>query len=179
MIRLFSRLILLTFVSILLNACSSTAPVKREKVSAARSNVVQSRPYQPAQAAPYRPAVYSGTFPKPAALEPAVDFWRKTYGVWQRSEVAFHDDRYLDVVYEVITLPGYVAEGLTQEQKDIVSQRRDYWKAQLAGLESKLRYGGGLTAADKQIIAKLENNGRSVRMKARSDASAPHSHHCS
>jgi len=91
-----------------------------------------------------------------------VDFWRKTYAVWQRSEVAFHDDRYLDVVYEVMTLPGYVGEGLTSEQKDMISQRREYWKAQLAELESKVRYGAALNANDRQLIAKLESNGRSL-----------------
>ncbi len=91
-----------------------------------------------------------------------MDFWRKTYAVWQRSEVAFHDDRYLDVVYEVMTLPGYVAEGLTAEQKDMISQRREYWKAQLAELESKVRYGAALNANDRQLIAKLESNGRSL-----------------
>lgn len=91
-----------------------------------------------------------------------MDFWRKTYAVWQRSEVAFHDDRYLDVVYEVMTLPGYVGEGLTTEQKDMISQRREYWKAQLAELESKVRYGAALNANDRQLIAKLESNGRSL-----------------
>jgi membrane-bound lytic murein transglycosylase D len=160
--RLLLRLPLPLIALALLNACSSSSPIKREKIASIRPNIVQQRPaYQP-QPAPYKPVFYSGTFPKPAELEPAVEFWRKTYGVWQRSEVAFHDDRYLDVVYEVMTLPGYVAEGLTPEQKEMVSQRREYWKAQLAGLESKLRYGAALNANDKQLIAKLESNGRSL-----------------
>ncbi|WP_253734573.1 lytic transglycosylase domain-containing protein [Methylomonas sp. ZR1] len=156
------RLALPLLALFLLNACTSSSPVKREKMASVRPNIVQQRPsYQP-QPTPYKPAFYTGTFPKPAALEPAVDFWRKTYAVWQRSEVAFHDDRYLDVVYEVMTLPGYVAEGLTAEQKDMISQRREYWKAQLAELESKVRYGAALNANDRQLIAKLENNGRSL-----------------
>ncbi|WP_232056702.1 MULTISPECIES: lytic transglycosylase domain-containing protein [Methylomonas] len=105
---------------------------------------------------------YSGQFPKPAELEPAVDFWRKTYAVWQRSEVAYHDDRYMNVVYEVMTLPGYVGEGLTAEQKRLMSERRDYWKGQLAGLESKLRYNAPLTPQDRMLIDKFERAGLSV-----------------
>jgi membrane-bound lytic murein transglycosylase D len=49
--------------------------------------------------------VSTGIFPKPAGLEPAVEFWRKTYAIWARSQVAFHDDRHLDVIYEVMDLP--------------------------------------------------------------------------
>lgn len=101
-------------------------------------------------------------FAKPAALEPAVDFWRKTYAIWQRSEVAFHDDRYLDVVYEVMKLPGNVGEGLTNEQKELISQRREFWKSQLAGLESKLRFGAALTAYDRQLMNKIESSGRQL-----------------
>jgi len=156
--RFFLRCSLLLVVLMLLNACSSSTVNNREKVATARPYTAQQRP---APVSPsFRPTVYSGVFPKPAALEPAVEFWRKTYGVWQRSEVAFHDDRYLDVIYEVMVLPGYVGEGLTTEQKEMVNQRRDYWKGQLAGLESKLRYGAALNANDKQLIAKLENGGK-------------------
>jgi membrane-bound lytic murein transglycosylase D len=161
MTRLFLRFSLLLVTSVLLNACSSP-PVKREKISAARPYTSQQRPAPVPQQPLYRPAVYSGLFPKPAALEPAVDFWRKTYGVWQRSDVAFHDDRFLNVVYEVMVLPGYVAEGLTSEQREMINQRRDYWKGQLAALESKLRYGAALTVNDRQLIAKLESGGRSL-----------------
>lgn len=91
-----------------------------------------------------------------------MEFWRKTYAIWHRSEVAFHDDRHLDVIYEVMTLPGYVGEGLTNEQKDMISQRREFWKSQLAALEGKLRYNAPLTVGDRQLIAKLESNGRQL-----------------
>lgn len=163
--RFSQRIWLFPVIALLLNACSSTAPsVKQNKATPYRASIqprqVQARP-APQQAQPmYGPTTYSGMFQKPGALEPAVEFWRKTYAVWSRSQVAYHDDRYMDVVYEVMTLPGYVGEGLTEEQKAMVSQRRDFWKAQLAGLESKLRYNAPLNANDKQLIAKLEASGR-------------------
>lgn len=160
MTRLIFKASLLSFSAILLNGCGSNQPVvKREKVVNFRTNSLQ----QGYQTNKHNEAVsYGGTFPKPAALEPAVDFWRKTYAVWRRSEVAYHDNRYMDVVYEVIQLPGYVAESLTSEQKSVMSEREDYWKARLAELENKLRYNATLTANDRQLIAKLESSGQSL-----------------
>jgi len=120
---------------------------------------------QPRTAPPqnfYRSATHSGAFQKPSELEPAVEFWRKTYTVWHRSEVAIHDDRYLDVIYEVMVLPGYIDESLKSEQKEMVNQRCDFWKTQLSVLESKLRYNVPLNANDRQMIAKLESSGRQL-----------------
>lgn len=161
--RPFLRVIQLIFALTLLNACSNTKSVRQEKVSGFKAYTAQDRPAHVPKSTAYKSMdSYSGVFLKPAALDGAVDFWRKTYGVWQRSEVAFHDDRHMDVVYEVMTLPGNVGEGLTQEQKEMINQRRDFWKGVLAGLEAKIRYGAPLTAADKQAVAKLEANGRSL-----------------
>lgn len=158
--RLFLKVSFLPVLLILLNGCSSNqANYKRDKPVSYRSSPPQTQAYRPnINKAPA--TSYAGIFPKPASLEPAVDFWRKTYAVWQRSEVAYHDDRFLDVVYEVMPLPGYVAEGLTTEQKLAMNSRRDFWKSRLAELDSKLRYNATLNAADRQLIAKLESSGR-------------------
>ena len=156
------RIWLLPAIAFVLNACSSSAPTVKRDNTMAYQTITQPRTAPPQNF--YRSAARSGAFQKPGELEPAVDFWRKTYTVWRRSEVAIHDDRYLDVVYEVMVLPGYVEESLTSEQKEMVKQRRDFWKAQLFVLESKLRYHAPLTATDKQIIAKLERNGRPLNI---------------
>ena len=137
----------------LLNACS-TLPERENDLTLIKPDPSQLQPAPPAQDS------YSGVFLKPAALEPAVDFWRKTYVFWQRSQVAIHDDRHLDVVYEVLQLPGNVGESLTSEQKDMVNQRKNYWRAQLAALESKLRYSVALNSEDMQVIARLEQSGK-------------------
>jgi membrane-bound lytic murein transglycosylase D len=156
--RLIMRIWLLLIIPLLLTACSSTAPtVKRNETIAYQTNT---QPRRAPRQNFYRSTLRSGAFQKPGELEPAVEFWRKTYTVWRRSEVAIHDDRYMDVIYEVMRLPGYVEESLTSEQKEMVKQRRDFWKAQLSVLESKLRYNSLLNAIDRQIIAKLKNNGR-------------------
>ncbi|QWF72461.1 lytic transglycosylase domain-containing protein [Methylomonas paludis] len=149
---------------LLLNACGSSSP-KKDNLSLVKPDVIAQRPQQRSQftehnSVDHSKVVYSGVFPKPMALEPAVDFWRKTYAIWPRSQVAVHDDRYLDIVYEVVTVPGNVGEGLTIEQKEFVSQRREYWKSQLAGLEAKLRYGAELNAHDRHVINKYESTGK-------------------
>jgi len=151
---------LLLMMALILNACSSTSPSVNHERTAAYRNTDQSSTISTQKG--YPPATYSGVFQKPGELEPSVAFWRKTYAVWHRSEVAFHDNRYMDVIYEVMVLPGFVAEGLTTEQKERVSQRRDFWKAQLAGLENKLRDNAPLNASDRQLIAKFENNGHQL-----------------
>src|SRR5450631_2718155 len=180
--RLIMRIWLLLAITFVLNACSSSAPTVKRDTTQAYRTITQPRTTppqyfyssathagtQPLTAPPqnfyrsYRPVTHSGPFQIPGELEPAVAFWRKTYTVWHLSEVAFHDDRYLDVVYEVMVLPGYVDDSLTSELKEMINQRRDYWKAQLAGLESKSRYNEPLNANDRQIIAKLESSGRQL-----------------
>ena len=150
----FWPLLAITWLSV---ACTSSQPPVNPGIAV--------RPATPPQLPPpqnYNPpaTTYSGMFIKPGELHPAVDFWRKTYVEWRRSQVAIHDQRYMDIIYEVMVLPGYVGESLTSEQKEMVSQRREMWKAQLAALEGKLRYNGTLTNNDRQIIAKLQTNGR-------------------
>ena len=161
MTRLILRIGFLLVIAAVLNACSSKAPlVKRDNTLVYRI-LTPPRIVPPPTVDRSNPDV--GVFQKPDALEPAVDFWRKTFAAWHRSEVIFHDDRYLDVIYEVMVVPGDVDESLTSEQKEMVNQRRDYWKIQLAVLDSKLRYNyAALNANDRQMIAKLERNGRQL-----------------
>jgi membrane-bound lytic murein transglycosylase D len=158
--QLIIRIWLLLAIAFVLNACSSTEPAVKRDITMSNRTIIQPRMASPQSF--YRPAIHSGTFQKPGELEPAVEFWRKTYTLWRRSEFAIHDDRYLDVIYEVMVVPGYVEENLTSEQKEMVNQRRDFWKVQLSVLESKLRYNVPLNANDRQIIAKLESNGRQL-----------------
>lgn len=159
--HLMSKIALLSMLLLLLNACGTNSVAKYKRMASYKANVV-TKPL--VKEKPISAVSYSVTFPKYQELEQAVEFWRKTYAVWRRAEVAYHDDRYLDVVYEVIRLPGYVAEGLTQEQKQIIEQRRDYWRARLASLESKLRFNVRLTANDQQLIAKLQRSGKPLNV---------------
>lgn len=171
--RLTMRIWLLLVIAFVLNARSSATPtVERDKATANRA-ITQS--WTASRQNIYRSATHHGPFQKPPELEAAVEFWRKTYTVWRRSEVVFHDSRYMDVIYEVMVLPGYVDDSLTIEQKEIVNQRREFWKTQLFVLESKLRYHVPLNANDRQLIAKLENNRRQFNSVLNGAAERVHS----
>ena len=151
---------LLLAIAFVLNACSSSSPPVQPVNTMAYGSIAHPRKAQRQNF--YRSAIQSRGFQKPGELEAAVEFWRKTYTVWPRSQVAIHDDRYLDVIYEVMVLPGYTGESLTSEQKEVVRQRRDFWKAQLSVLESKLRYNVKLNPNDRLISEKLASNGRQL-----------------
>jgi membrane-bound lytic murein transglycosylase D len=101
----------------------------------------------------------SGPFPVPAEIQPNVDFWRHVYGVWSRGEVAFHDNEYMGVVYEVARLPGTVQEGYTNEQKAWVKAREAMYRDRLRSLERKVRAREPLTSSDKELLAKIEQGG--------------------
>jgi len=95
-------------------------------------------------------------FPRPADLEPQIAFWRNVYGTWRRSQVAIHDDRYLDVVYELIELPGSIEEGYGSRQKELVRERKDYWQTYLRGLEQSWTLNVPLEGRDRALLAQLE-----------------------
>lgn len=97
----------------------------------------------------------SQVFYVPPELEPQVGFWQKVYTVWRRSQAAIHDDRYLDVVYEVVEFPDDVGDSLTPDQKAWLAERRDYWKSRLSVLEGKVAARQPITPDDREIVAML------------------------
>ncbi|MBK5929876.1 lytic transglycosylase [Halochromatium salexigens] len=98
----------------------------------------------------------TGPFPVPEDIQPNVDFWRHVYGVWSRGQVAFHDNEHMGVIYEVAELPGPIKEGYTNEQRAWVKSRRAFHRDRLRALEHKVRERAPLSAADKQLLAKIE-----------------------
>ncbi len=159
MTRLLLSILLLVMITFL-DACdNSTSNIKPDNNDLGYQ---PGSPTQPRLPRNYKPSTYSGVFQKPGELEPAVEFWRKTYVSWYRSQVAIHDDRYLNVIYEVINIPGDVAESLTTEQKELVKNRRDYWRSYLVSLESKVRNNDSLSDTDQQIIDKFRLTGKPI-----------------
>jgi membrane-bound lytic murein transglycosylase D len=101
--------------------------------------------------------------PIPPEIQSNVGFWRMVYGEWSRSQVAFHDDEHLGVVYEVADLPGPVRPSYTAEQKHFVRAKKDAYRNRLASLERKLTSGGSLSATERELRDKLvEAGGRSA-----------------
>ena len=101
----------------------------------------------------------TGTFPVPAELQDNVNFWRHVYGKWGRGQVAFHDDRYLGVVYEVADLPGPTTEGYTSQQRNWLSARKADYAARLKSLHRRLSEGKPLSPDERELMAKFDRVG--------------------
>ncbi len=160
----YLRHVFLMGALLFLVACSHR-PARREEASLPQAQTEQ-QPLFTAESAP-EPELNTDTydaFPKPAALEPAVEFWKKIYSVWRQSQVVVHDDRHLDLIYEVVELPGASSDSLTSEQKELIRERRDYWKARLFALEGKMASATDLDDDDERLIAKLETCGELERI---------------
>ena len=110
------RRFILLLLSILLLACAAPPP--------------PAPPPEPAQ---------SDLFQTPAGLEPQVNFWTKVYSKWSQGQAALHDDRYMDVVYQVIQLPGPVSDAYSREDRRYVREQRKFLQQQLAELERNHR----------------------------------------
>jgi membrane-bound lytic murein transglycosylase D len=94
-------------------------------------------------------------FPAPPELQPQVTFWTNVYSIWGRNRVALHDDRYLDLVYGVLTLPGEIGENQTAEQKDFVKGHQENLQAILRQLESKVAFNAPLTPAEQKLATHI------------------------
>ena len=110
-------------------------------------------------AADQRPVGSSADFPVPPEIGPNVNFWRNVYGVWGRNKVAIHDDEHMGVIYEVAELPGATQEGYSEMQRAFVRDRLEYYKSQVRELERRLSGNQTLTAQDRVLLAKFEQDG--------------------
>ena len=123
-----ARLALLLFAlaSLLLTACSSQLrqPATAQLPHPAPAVTLSNLP--------------SGVFPVDPGLQPQVDFWRHVFGHWSQAQVALHDERYVQVVYQVLTLPGRLTDDYRKEQRAYTKQQRERLQQQLQKLEDKL-----------------------------------------
>lgn len=105
---------------------------------------------------PRRPMAEAIAFPRLNELEPQVSFWRNVYSVWRRSQIVLHDDRFLDIVYEVIDLPGETAENFTPMQKEFVADRRQLWRNRLRELQQSRALDLGLEPDQRQLVSMID-----------------------
>lgn len=97
-------------------------------------------------------------FPAPPALQPQIAFWQNVYAVWGRGQVALHDNRHLDLIYDVITLPGETGEGYTDSQKTLLKARYENLKTALSQLESKNAARAPLTPGEQTLAARIQSS---------------------
>ncbi len=88
------------------------------------------------------------SFAVPAALEPATNFWKRVYTEVDTNGGLIHDDRHLDVVYEVVRFPPDLSERARRSHVKKVKQRYRNILLRLAG-------GGreGLSDDEQRVLA--------------------------
>jgi membrane-bound lytic murein transglycosylase D len=89
-----------------------------------------------------------GDFPRPAALEPDVAFWKRIYGEVGTDGGLIHDTRDLRVVYEVVKLPRGIS-GRARER------HTDKLKKKYKGILQKLSKGkrSGLSREEQRVLS--------------------------
>lgn len=95
-------------------------------------------------------------FPKPAKIEPMVEFWKKVYSKWDLDTVVIHDNRYLEMIYEEVKLPQTPIDGYTLESKALIKSRFSDIESRMFELDKKLAAGLELNAYEKDIVARLK-----------------------
>jgi membrane-bound lytic murein transglycosylase D len=63
-------------------------------------------------------------FPIPTVLEPNIGFWSDVYSLYTVDQVAIHDDRHLNVVYDVLDMSDLRRSGMSEGQQRRVRQDR-------------------------------------------------------
>ncbi len=98
-------------------------------------------------------------FPRVAALEPNVAFWKKVYIDWSLNNIAFHDDEDLGIVYRVITVPGRGARNAAgQTRHQAIQKAQAEVEAALRALaKAKPKSSKGLSGVEKEVFDNLEH----------------------
>ncbi|MDZ7769006.1 MAG: lytic transglycosylase domain-containing protein [Woeseiaceae bacterium] len=86
-------------------------------------------------------------FPVPEELEPDVGFWLAVFTDYSTDEGVLHDNRYLGVVYERVTMP---ADTGRRERQRRISERREHYQEIL----KTLAYGkrDGLSDEEQRVL---------------------------
>ncbi|MGH9818286.1 MAG: transglycosylase SLT domain-containing protein, partial [Candidatus Acidiferrales bacterium] len=98
-------------------------------------------------------------FPQPPELRDAVEFWRRVFAVWRRDQVVFHDTESLGIVYDIVELPGPVADAQTPRQQAYVRARRQSLERGLRELARRVRFRMGLNKEQQRLLGVISHGG--------------------
>ncbi len=90
-------------------------------------------------------------FEEPKEMEAMISFWEQVYSRWDENEIAFHDNRYLDVVYFNLTLPP----GDNERRRATLR----HLERELTLMEERVRRGEPLTKEQRHYAALLRRAG--------------------
>ncbi len=85
----------------------------------------------------YHPAIDPTLFPVPESLEAAVEFWQKVFTAYTSDQVVLHDERRLEVIYNVVDMSDLRTQGASEVQIDRSRIRRV--RAEVSRISKALR----------------------------------------
>ena len=91
----------------------------------------------PAVAEGFHPAIDERVFPVPVSLRPAIAFWKDIFAEYDTHHVVIHDDRHLQLIYEVVDVSDLVLSGRSEVAQ--ARERRRRVKAAMDRTRSALR----------------------------------------
>lgn len=62
-------------------------------------------------------------FPEPKAIEPMVTFWEQVYSKWDENDAVYHDNRYLDVIYQITAVPTHDRRAFLRGNETVLRDR--------------------------------------------------------
>lgn len=65
----------------------------------------------------------SAQFPQPKSMKPMVSFWERVYSEWSEDQAIYHDNRYLNVIYEIVDVPNYNRRNFMLAHEDVLRER--------------------------------------------------------
>ena len=92
----------------------------------------------------------SDLFPRYPSLKTAVDFWKKIYTQYTTQQGLIHDDRYLDIVYEVVELDDPKCGGSEKRNKLKINSIKDKY---LQILDSLANGKAPVTEDEKRVVS--------------------------
>lgn len=94
----------------------------------------------------------SHQFPEPKAMKPMVSFWEKVYSEWSENQAVYHDNRYLDVIYEIKDVPSANRRSVLNSHESVLRER-------LTNMVNSYQTKQALTSEQKKWIAMLKKAG--------------------
>jgi membrane-bound lytic murein transglycosylase D len=103
----------------------------------------------------------SELFPKPATLEPAVDFWTRVYTEVDTRSGFIHDNLRMHIVYETVRFPAGISQ--TQRRRQLDGELNKYRQ-----ILRKLGGGArsGLSAEERRVLALFPDNVSNTELTA-------------
>lgn len=139
-----------------LTSCSTPSPKPARDLSASIDADDFVKPSSDVLVVTSEGTVYKYFLPRPPGLEPQISFWRKVYADWRIDQIVLHDDKYMDLIYDVFELPGEVYDGsYTSEQRRFVQAELKGLKTRLQELERKITVHEPFTPWEQRLARRI------------------------